>query len=91
MPIAFERGMPVTHFASAALGQALASDSTRPLEAYAATRGRVARQVVLLTNGLTRLALMQRQLRTLRNLTLSTLNPLVNRRFAWQLSGLAYR
>lgn len=58
---------------------------------YAATRRCVARQVVLLTNGLTRLALMQRQLRTLRNLTLSILNPLVNRRFAWQLSGLAYR
>jgi 2-polyprenyl-6-methoxyphenol hydroxylase-like FAD-dependent oxidoreductase len=74
-----------------ALDEALASDSTRPLEAYGARRRRVARQVVLLTNSLTRLALMQRRLRTLRNFTLSTLNPLVNRRFAWQLSGLVYR
>ena len=38
---------------------------------------------------LTRLALMDRQLRTLRNLLLRALG-LVSPRFAWQLSGLVY-
>jgi hypothetical protein len=47
--------------------------------------------VVTLTNMLTRLALMDRQLRTLRNVTLRGLSPLVSHRFAWQLSGLVYR
>jgi len=46
---------------------------------------------VTLTNGLTRLAIMDRNLRTLRNVVLSALNLFGSRRYAWQLSGLDYR
>ena len=65
--------------------------TTTALDAYTRTRRPVAKQVVGLTNMLTRLALMDRQLRTLRNLTLRGIAPLVSHRFAWQLSGLVYR
>ena len=34
---------------------------------------------------------MDRNLRTLRSVVLSTLNPFVSRSFAWQLSGFVYR
>jgi hypothetical protein len=34
---------------------------------------------------------MDRQLRGLRNFGLELISPMVSRRFAWQLSGLAYR
>jgi 2-polyprenyl-6-methoxyphenol hydroxylase-like FAD-dependent oxidoreductase len=74
-----------------ALDTALQSDSPDALEAYARVRRPVAKQVVMMTNMLTRLALMDRQLRTLRNVTLRGISPFVSRRFAWQLSGLVYR
>jgi 2-polyprenyl-6-methoxyphenol hydroxylase-like FAD-dependent oxidoreductase len=76
---------------ASALDAALQSDSPSALDAYARSRRRVAKQVVRLTNMLTRLALMDRQVRTLRNFTLRGIGPLVSRRFAWQLSGLVYR
>ena len=44
-----------------------------------------------LTNGLTRLATMDRQLRTARNAALATLNPFLSRRLARRLSLLDYR
>jgi 2-polyprenyl-6-methoxyphenol hydroxylase-like FAD-dependent oxidoreductase len=74
-----------------ALDAALADGSARALDVYSAQRRRVARQVVLLTNALTRLALMERRLRAARNIALRALNPVISRRFAWQLSGLVYR
>jgi len=61
------------------------------LDAYAEERLPVARQVVRLTNWLTQLALMDRQLRGVRNFAIGLVSPVVSRRFVWQLSGLAYR
>jgi 2-polyprenyl-6-methoxyphenol hydroxylase-like FAD-dependent oxidoreductase len=74
-----------------ALDAALERDAPEMLDAYAAARRPVAKQVVALTNGLTRLALMDRQLRLLRNAVLEGLSPFIRRRFALQLSGLVYR
>jgi hypothetical protein len=65
--------------------------TANPLDVYSATRRSVAKQIVTLTNGLTRLAIMDRNLRTLRSVVLSALNPFVSRSFAWQLSGFVYR
>jgi 2-polyprenyl-6-methoxyphenol hydroxylase-like FAD-dependent oxidoreductase len=76
---------------AAALDRAIERHSPDELDAYSATRRPIAKQVIAVTNGLTRLALMERELRTVRNVALRSLNPFVNRRFAWQLSGLAYR
>lgn len=74
-----------------ALDAALAGGTTDPLDAYNATRRPVAQQVVKVTNLLTRLATMDRQLRTFRNVALDALDPVVSRRLAWRLSGLVYR
>jgi hypothetical protein len=49
---------------------ALQSDSPDALDAYTRIRRPVAKQVIMVTNLLTRLALMDRQLRTVRNVTL---------------------
>jgi 2-polyprenyl-6-methoxyphenol hydroxylase-like FAD-dependent oxidoreductase len=76
---------------AAALDAALQTDSPDALDAYARVRRPVAKQVVFLTNMLTQLALMDRELRALRNGVLRGLGPFVSRRFAWQLSGLVYR
>jgi 2-polyprenyl-6-methoxyphenol hydroxylase-like FAD-dependent oxidoreductase len=75
-----------------ALERALAG-STTSLDAYAAERRPVARQIVLLADRLTRLATARPGLRWLRNLAMSALSrlPVVRRRLAWQLSGLVYR
>jgi 2-polyprenyl-6-methoxyphenol hydroxylase-like FAD-dependent oxidoreductase len=74
-----------------ALDAALARGTADPLDAYNATRRPVAKQVVTVTNLLTRLATMDRQFRSLRNVVLGALNPVVSGRLAWQLSGLVYR
>ncbi len=75
----------------AALDAAIERGSPAPLDAYTATRRPIARQIVSLTNGLTRLATMDRQLRTARNAALATLNPFLSRRLARRLSLLDYR
>ena len=75
----------------AALDAAIERGSPAPLDAYTATRRPIARQIVTLTSGLTRLATMDRQLRTARNTALATLNPFLSRRLARRLSLLDYR
>jgi 2-polyprenyl-6-methoxyphenol hydroxylase-like FAD-dependent oxidoreductase len=80
-----------------ALGEALAAvldggpDSL--LDDYAAARRPIARDVVTLTDRLTRLATLPRGLRPLRNVVLSIVGrlPAANRALAWRLSGLVYR
>jgi 2-polyprenyl-6-methoxyphenol hydroxylase-like FAD-dependent oxidoreductase len=64
---------------AAALDAAIERGSPARLDAYTATRRPIARQIVTLTNGLTRLATMDRQLRTARNAALATLNPFLSR------------
>ncbi|CAN7611584.1 FAD-dependent oxidoreductase [Polaromonas sp. LjRoot131] len=75
-----------------ALEEALAG-STTSLDAYAAERQPVARQIVALADRLTRLATVRPALRALRNLAMSMMSrlPQIRRRMAWQLSGLIYR
>jgi 2-polyprenyl-6-methoxyphenol hydroxylase-like FAD-dependent oxidoreductase len=75
----------------AALDTAIEHDSTGPLEAYGNARRPVAQQIVAVTNALTWLATMDRQLRAARNTVLMALNPIISRRLAWRLSLLAYR
>jgi len=63
------------------------------LDAYAAERRPIARQIVSFADGLTRIATVPRVLRPLRNAVIWALArlPGVRRRLAWQLSGLSYR
>jgi 2-polyprenyl-6-methoxyphenol hydroxylase-like FAD-dependent oxidoreductase len=75
----------------AALDAALERGSTGPLEAYTAAQRPIAKQVVAITNTLTWLATMDRQVRTLRNIALAMLNPVASRRLARRLSMLVYR
>lgn len=70
------------------LDAALERGSASPLAAYTAARRPVAQRIVTLTNRLTRLATMDRQLRTARNTTLVALNPILSHRLARQLSLL---
>jgi 2-polyprenyl-6-methoxyphenol hydroxylase-like FAD-dependent oxidoreductase len=74
-----------------ALDAALEHGSPDPLAAYTAARRPVAEEVVAVTNRLTWLATMDRQVRTLRNVVLGMLGPVVGRRLARRLSMLAYR
>jgi 2-polyprenyl-6-methoxyphenol hydroxylase-like FAD-dependent oxidoreductase len=74
-----------------ALDAALQHDTTDPLDAYTAARRPVAEQVVAITNRLTWLATMDKQVRTLRNTILTILSPIISRRLARQLSMLTYR
>jgi len=76
---------------SGALTAALERDSPDALDSYSAARRPVAESIVAVTNRLTWLATMKQYLRPIRNAVLGTLNPLVSRRLAWQLSGLVYR
>jgi 2-polyprenyl-6-methoxyphenol hydroxylase-like FAD-dependent oxidoreductase len=75
-----------------ALVNALAGDLAT-LDAYAAERRPIARQIVGFADRLTRLATVPRLLRPLRNGVIGALArlPGVRRRLAWQLSGLSYR
>ena len=80
-----------------ALSEALASvldggpDSL--LDAYSAARRPIARDVVAMTDRLTRLATLPRIARPLRNAVFSVVGrlPAANRTLAWRLSGLVYR
>lgn len=74
-----------------ALDIGLGHGSPDPLAAYTAARRPVAEQVVAITNRLTWLATMDRQVRTLRNTVLALLNPIAGRRLARRLSMLVYR
>ena len=74
-----------------ALDASLEHGSPDPLAAYTAARRPVAEQVVAVTNRLTWLATMDRQVRTLRNGVLALLNPIASRRLARRLSMLVYR
>ena len=76
-----------------ALTTALQAGQESALDAYGDTRRPVAKQVVALADGLTRLATVRPGLRQVRNLLLGGLAhvPQFRRRLAWQLSGLVYR
>ncbi len=76
-----------------ALADALASDSTDPLDAYQTARLPVAHKVVQLADRLTRLATVSPGRRPVRNLVLRGLAkvPAVRNRLAWNLSGLVHR
>jgi 2-polyprenyl-6-methoxyphenol hydroxylase-like FAD-dependent oxidoreductase len=73
------------------LSQILEGASTSLLEAYSASQRPVARQVISITDLLTRVATMKTYLRHVRNLTLTTLSALIRRRLAWRLSLLYLR
>jgi 2-polyprenyl-6-methoxyphenol hydroxylase-like FAD-dependent oxidoreductase len=75
----------------AALDACLEHGSPDPLDAYTAARRPVAEQIVAVTNRLTWLATMDRQVRTLRNTALALLDPIASRRLARRLSMLVYR
>lgn len=63
------------------------------LDHYGRERRPVAQKIIAMAHRLTRLATVRPALRSLRNAVLATLMrlPPLRRRFAWQLSGLAYR
>lgn len=76
---------------AAALDAAIEHRSAAPLDAYSNARRPIAQQIVAITNRLTWLATMDKELRRVRNAALSMLNPLTSRRLAWRLSMLTYR
>jgi 2-polyprenyl-6-methoxyphenol hydroxylase-like FAD-dependent oxidoreductase len=63
------------------------------LDDYAAARRPIARQVITLTDRLTRMATLPRALRPIRNTAMGVAGriPAVRRALAWRLSGLVYR
>ena len=63
------------------------------LDEYSAARRPIARDVVTMTDRLTRLATLPRAVRPLRNAVFSIVGrlPAANRALAWRLSGLVYR
>ncbi len=63
------------------------------LDEYSAARRPIARDVVTMTDRLTRLATLPRVVRPLRNAVFSVVGrlPAANRALAWRLSGLVYR
>ncbi|KQY08617.1 pentachlorophenol monooxygenase [Mycobacterium sp. Root135] len=76
-----------------ALAAVLAGGPDSRLDEYAAARRPIAKQVIALTDRLTRLATMPRALRPARNAALKVLGrlPLVSHALASRLSGLVYR
>lgn len=75
-----------------ALEQALAGNISA-LDRYSAERRPVAKKIISMAHRLTRLATVPPPLRSFRNSLIALLMKLspLRRRFAWQLSGLAYR
>ena len=75
-----------------ALEQALAGN-INALDRYSAERRPVAKKIISMAHRLTRLATVPPPLRSFRNSIIAMLMKLapLRRRFAWQLSGLAYR
>ncbi|MCV7172918.1 FAD-dependent oxidoreductase [Mycobacterium manitobense] len=78
---------------AAALAAVLEGGSPALLDEYSDTRRPIARDVVTLTDRLTRLATLPRALRPVRNTAMSLAGriPAVRRALAWRLSGLVYR
>ena len=78
---------------SEALVGVLAGGPDSLLDEYSAARRPIARDVVTITDRLTRLATLPRVLRPLRNAVFSVVGriPAANRALAWRLSGLVYR
>jgi 2-polyprenyl-6-methoxyphenol hydroxylase-like FAD-dependent oxidoreductase len=78
---------------SDALAAVLAGQPETVLDDYSATRRPIAKNVVAMTDRLTRLATLPRALRPVRNLAISMAGrlPFVRRALARQLSGLMYR
>jgi 2-polyprenyl-6-methoxyphenol hydroxylase-like FAD-dependent oxidoreductase len=78
---------------AAALAAVLEGGSPALLDDYSDTRRPIARDVVTLTDRLTRLATLPRALRPVRNTAMSLAGriPAVRRALAWRLSGLVYR
>jgi 2-polyprenyl-6-methoxyphenol hydroxylase-like FAD-dependent oxidoreductase len=76
-----------------ALGAVLAGADDTVLDEYSATRRPIARDVVAMTDRLTRLATMPRAVRTIRNFAIGLAGrvPAVRRALARRLSGLIYR
>ena len=76
-----------------ALATAITSGNEEPLNTYGAVRRPIAREVVVFTDRITRLATVGRRLRPLRNAFLRLLAsvPAFRRQLAWRLSGLVYR
>ncbi len=78
---------------SEALADVLAGGPDSLLDDYSAARRPIARDVVTMTDRLTRLATLPRAARALRNAVFSVIGriPAANRALAWRLSGLVYR
>jgi 2-polyprenyl-6-methoxyphenol hydroxylase-like FAD-dependent oxidoreductase len=78
---------------SEALAGVLSGGPDSLLDDYSAARRPIARDVVAMTDRLTRLATLPRIARPLRNLVFSVVGwlPAANRALAWRLSGLVYR
>jgi 2-polyprenyl-6-methoxyphenol hydroxylase-like FAD-dependent oxidoreductase len=76
-----------------ALATALGTGNDEPINAYGAIRRPVAKEVVVFTDRLTRLATVGQRLRPLRNSFLRFLDkvPAFHSQLAWRLSGLVYR
>ncbi len=76
-----------------ALSAVLAGGPDSLLDDYSAARRPIARDVVTMTDRLTRLATLPRVVRPFRNAVFSIVGriPAVNRALAWRLSGLVYR
>ncbi|RDH78958.1 FAD-dependent oxidoreductase [Mycolicibacterium moriokaense] len=76
-----------------ALAAVLAGGPESLLDEYSRARRPIARDVVAMTDRLTRLATLPRALRPLRNAVFSVVGriPAANRALAWRLSGLVYR
>ena len=79
---------------AAPLAEALRTGNTAPLDAWAASRHRIAKRIVSQTDRLTRIATVRSApLRTLRNaaMTLAGRMPMVRRNIAWTLAELDNR
>lgn len=78
---------------SEALAGVLGGGPDALLDEYSATRRSIARDVVAMTDRLTRLATLPRAARSLRNAMLRVVGriPRANRALAWRLSGIVYR
>ena len=76
-----------------ALATVLAGGADSALDEYADARRPIAKQVVSLTDRLTRLATLPAALRPIRNAVIGVAGrfPAVQRALAWRLSGLVYR
>jgi 2-polyprenyl-6-methoxyphenol hydroxylase-like FAD-dependent oxidoreductase len=89
------QGMNLGIIDAVALGQAmiktLGSGERHAMDAYDAARRPVAKRVIAETDFLTKLATMPASLRTIRNLAVTAVRPIIRKRLAWNLSMLGNR